>query len=294
MMSKGSIVIRRSDPYCYNFLTFDIEEWFHANFSGVDFKNYSGVSIDLEKNVDRLIDICAENGVLSTCFILGSVAESKPQIVKKLHRAGHEIASHGFDHELVYNMTREKFKDDLKRSCAVIEDTTGEKVLGFRAPCWSIKKENFSWYYPVLEEAGLKYSSSVYPAYTFLYGIPDFPKKALHPLVAGKETKILEIPAPVMNVLGKDFGFSGGFYLRFLPGWLIKRVMQNCNQRGEPIFIYLHPREIDIKQPKLKLPLLEDFIYYWGINSCEKKLRQIIMSFRGSFITIKDFLNKAC
>ena len=276
----------------YNFLTFDIEEWFHANFSGVDFKDYSGLSTNLEENVDRLIDVCADKGVYSTCFILGSVAKKKPQIVKKLHKAGHEIASHGFDHKLVYNMTRDKFKDDLKRSCDVLEDITGEKVLGFRAPCWSIKKENFPWYYSVLEEAGLRYSSSVYPAHTFLYGIPDFPKKVHYPKVDGKVTKILEIPVPVMNLFGKDLGFSGGFYLRLLPTWFIKQVMRNRNQKGEPIFIYLHPREIDIKQPKLKLPLLENFIYYWGIGFCEKKLRQVIKPFSKNIIRIKDFLNK--
>jgi len=276
----------------YNFLTFDIEEWFHANFLGVNLEDYSELSTDLEKNVDRLIAVCAEINVYSTCFILGSVAENKPQIVKKLYMAGHEIASHGYNHKLVYTMTGDEFRKDLQKSCTIIENITGEKVLGYRAPSWSVKKENLPWFYTILEEAGLKYSSSVYPAHTFLYGIPCFTRKVHYPVINGKKINVLEMPVPVVSLLGKYLGFSGGFYLRFLPVWFINRTIRNFNYKSEPVFIYLHPREIDVKQPKLKLPVFEDFIHYWGINSCEKKLRKILISLSGKIVRIRDSLNK--
>lgn len=259
-----------------NFLTLDIEEWYHANYETVDLSKFQSNETNLETLVDNLIDICSEYNVKSTCFVLGSVAENKPQIVRKLFRAGHEIASHGYGHKLVYSMSAIDFKEDLSKSCNILQSITGENVYGYRAPSWSVKKENLAWFYAVLEEQELKYSSSVYPGKTFLYGIEGFHQYPHNPVVNGKETSIIEIPVPVCNILGKNIGFSGGFYLRLFPLWFVKMQFKKNIDEQKSAFIYLHPREIDKFQPKLKLSFAESFIHYYGIKECENKLRNIL------------------
>jgi len=166
-----------------NFLTFDIEEWYNANYKSVDLSNYSGENTNLEKNVDRLLEICDEFGIKSTCFIVGEIAKNKPQIVKKIHDQGHEVASHSFNHRLVYQMKPGDFEKDLEISLDTLEQIIGEKVIGFRAPSWSVNKETLSWFYPILHKHGILYSSSVFPGKTFLYGVPGFPQKIHRPKV---------------------------------------------------------------------------------------------------------------
>jgi polysaccharide deacetylase family protein (PEP-CTERM system associated) len=275
-----------------NFLTFDIEEWYHANYDGLDIEKYKTSSTSLENTVDRLIDLCAQEDVKSTNFVLGELADTKPQIIKKLHSAGHEISSHGYAHKLVYDMKPLEFKEDLRISCDKLEQITGEKVLGFRAPSWSLKKDTLSWYYEILEEQGLTYSSSVYPAHTFLYGISGFHQKPHYPVIQNKQTSILEIPQSVVKILGKEIGFAGGFYLRFFPEWFIKYSIKNKNKNNHPVFVYLHPREIEKEQQKIDLKPLENFIHYHGINGCENKLQGIIKEFSKSFIRMDKFTNE--
>lgn len=275
-----------------NFLTFDIEEWFHANYEGIDLSPYDSSSTNLETNVDRLIDICTVHDVKSTCFILGDVAKHKPHIVKKLFAAGHEIASHGSSHRLVYPMAPDEFQADLKASTNILEQITGEKVVGFRAPSWSVKPDTLPWFYDILGEEGFLYSSSVYPAKNTLFGIPGFSDTPHYPIVNGREAHILEIPQAVMNLFGNSVGYAGGGFLRFFPTWLIKREIQKKNRRGEPVFIYLHPREIDINQPRLELKGVDKFFHYQGIAGCEKKLATLMDAFGESFIRMDEYAKK--
>lgn len=272
-----------------NFLTFDIEEWYHANYEDIDIGKYNKKSSNLENSVNQLLNICENNDVKSTCFILGSVANAKPNIVKEIFNRGHEVASHGNAHKLVYTMTAKEFKEDLRISCDILEQITGAKVLGFRAPSWSIKEEQLEWFYDVLSEQGLKYSSSVYPAHTYLYGISDFPQYPHNPIVNGKQKKILEIPQSVVKILGKDLGFAGGFYLRFFPKWFILNRIKNKNKNKQSVFLYLHPREIELNQEKIKLKTLENFIHYHGINSCEKKLTDLVNDFSKTFMRMDEY-----
>ena len=275
-----------------NFLTFDIEEWYHANYDDVDVNRYRQNTTNLENSVNRLLSICEDNNVKSTCFILGSVAKEKPQIVKEIFNKGHEVASHSFAHKLVYTMTPSEFKEDLRISCDILEQITGTKILGFRAPSWSIKQEQLEWFYDVLSEQGLIYSSSVYPAHTYLYGIEDFPQYPHKPIINGEKKEILEIPQSVVKLLGKDLGFAGGFYLRFFPKWFIENRIKYNNNNNKSVFLYLHPREIEINQKKIELKMLEQFIHYYGINSCEKKLEKLVNAFNSTFIRMDEFVQK--
>lgn len=273
-----------------NFVTFDIEEWYSANYANLDLSLIDDNSNHLETNVDRLLEICAEHGIKTTHFIVGDIARNKPGVVKKIHLAGHEIASHSYAHELIYSMTPAQFRDDLRISCDLLEQITGEKVSGFRAPSWSVKEETLPWFYEILHEQGIIYSSSVFPGKTFLYGIPGFPETIHQPVIDGKKHDIWEIPQTLFSFLGKKTGFSGGFYLRALPGWFITRMMKAKNKDGKSVFLYLHPREIDPLSPRLKLPLLERFIHYYGVNGCEVKFEKLIGKFNGSFVRMDDFI----
>jgi polysaccharide deacetylase family protein (PEP-CTERM system associated) len=261
-----------------NFLTLDIEEWYHANYEGFEGATYSR-DTNLEALTDRLIDLCAENGVATTCFVLASVAQDKPRVVKKLHAAGHEIASHGCGHELVYTLGAKRFQADLAASIDILQDLTGEQVLGYRAPSFSVTHDILSWYYAVLEEAGLRYSSSVFPGRTFLYGAPGFPVQVHRPVVAGRECGVVEFPLPLMRL----FGLQMPLYIRLFPAWAIARQLAHDN-----VVLYLHPREIDPSQPRLDLPFMQARIHYWGVRTCESKLRAVLRA--APFGRLRDHL----
>lgn len=268
-----------------NFITLDVEEWYHANYEGVDFDRYRHKGSRLSQNVDRLIALFARHEVKITCFVLGQVAEEHPDVVKRLHAAGHEIASHGCDHRLVYTMTPEEFKEDVKRSCGLLGDITGERVRGFRAPSWSVIEKVRPWYYDTLEAQGLSYSSSVYPGRTFLYGIEGASEKPHYPEIRGRVSPVLEIPCPVVRLLGKAMGF----YIRLFPAWFMARYMTKENARGKSVFIYIHPREIDPDQHRLDLPFLTSLIHYWGIRSCERKIDALTARMKSTWRTMGEY-----
>ena len=273
-----------------NFLTFDIEEWYNANFSSLKLGNVNTQLSNLESNVDRLIDICAKKDVKSTCFILGKLAETKPHIVKKLYNAGHEIACHSYNHKLIYEMTSDEFYKDTKKACELLEGLIGEKVKGFRAPSWSVNEKILDWYYDVLSANGIAYSSSVYPASTYLYGLPNFPTHIHYPVVNGITKEVVEIPQTLINVLGKPVGFSGGFFLRVFPAWFINKNIFRLNKKGKNVFVYLHPHEIDTNIPKANLSLKESLIFYWNIKNTENKFCKIIDKQQKTFVDMKSFV----
>ncbi len=275
-----------------NFITFDIEEWYAANFDSVVMNGFLDTTNHLEKNVDRLLKICDEKAVKSTCFILGEVAARKPQIIRKIYQQGHEVASHSLAHRLVYTMTPDEFREDLRQSCDLLEQITGEKVVGYRAPSWSVNEEVLPWFYQILEAQGVLYSSSVFPGKTFLYGIPSFPQKIHQPVIGGRQQKIWEIPQTLFSAAGKNIGFSGGFYLRFFPGFFVRSQIKKANRLGKSVFIYLHPREIDPNSPKLKLPFIQKTFHYWGIEGCEAKFTKTISAFQPSFLRMSDFIRQ--
>lgn len=269
-----------------NFLSFDIEDWYHVNYPQEQVPLTNRQDSSLSGLVDRLIDLCARYNIKTTCFIVGEVAKARPEIVKKLYQAGHEIAAHGYTHDLVYKMSPDAFREDLRKTCAILEHITGEKVIGFRAPSWSVKRNILKWYYPILAEAGLKYSSSVFPGKTFLYGIEGFPEYIHYPDIDGQKYNILEIPAPVVK-LG---GLKIGLYLRFFPGWFLIRHMRRSNEKGTPVMLYVHPREIDLHQPRILVPWYISLLHYWGIPGCERKLCLVMKSGQRTFIRVKDFI----
>ncbi|TDF97268.1 DUF3473 domain-containing protein [Paenibacillus piri] len=268
-----------------NMLTFDIEEWFHANYDGVlpDRSKGSG----FRTHMDTLLRLCRETGCKATFFILGCIGEDYPDVVKAIAREGHDVASHGYGHELAYKQTIGEFKADVKKSIDILEDLTGTKVLGYRAPSWSIVESNLH-YLEVLVELGMRYDASIFPVKTFLYGIPHAPTWIHKPVVNGRELDLYEIPMSVMRIAGRNIGYSGGFYFRFFPKWVIKRAIHAANRRGSSSIVYLHPREVDAREHRLDLPFKENFIHYYNVQGTPAKLEDIMRSFR--FTSIAEHL----
>lgn len=270
-----------------NMLTFDTEEWFHANYDHITPEEYRGKGSNFRHQADILLRLCSDTGSKATFFTLGSIGEDYPDVVRAIARGGHEIASHGYGHQLAYRQTYEEFKADVKKSVDILQEVTGIPVNGYRAPSWSIVESNLH-YLSALEELGLKYDASIFPVKTFLYGIPDAPTQIHKPQINGRELNLYEVPMSVIKLGAKSVGYSGGFYFRFFPKFLIKEAIRRANRQGESAIIYLHPREIDATERRLSLPYKEAFIHYCNIHSTKAKLEDILQSF--SFTSIADYL----
>ncbi len=268
-----------------NFLTLDIEEWFHANYKGLEGLQFSSKDTNLEYNVDLMIEMCATYNVQATCFILGDVARDKPNVIKKLYNAGHEIASHGSSHKMVSQMSQKEFDDDLYKSIDTLEQITGEKVFGFRAPSWSVNAASLKWFYESLAHHGLHYSSSIFPAKHPMFGVADFPKEPSYP----NELGIMEIPQSIIDIFGFKSGYAGGAFLRLFPNWFIKRNIEKANKKNQPVFLYLHPREIDPDEKRLKLGSVDNFFHYYGVNGCKDKFENLLKTYADTFMRMDAF-----
>lgn len=271
-----------------NMLTFDIEEWFHANYDGLeDFAASKRRGSNFRAHMDTLLEMCRESGSKATFFTLGCIGEDYPDVVKAIVREGHDLASHGYGHQLAYKQTYDEFYADVKKSVDILEQLTGQKVLGYRAPSWSIVESNLH-YLEALEDMGLKYDASIFPVKTFLYGIPTAPRDIHRPVVNGRELDLFEVPMSVMRMAGRNIGYSGGFYFRFFPRFLIKQAIRSANRQGKNAIVYLHPREIDAHEHKLQLPAKEAFIHYYSVGRTKAKLADIMASF--NFTSISEHL----
>lgn len=277
-----------------NFLTFDIEEWYHANYKGFDNSIYkSKKDTHLPRLVNDLLGICEKYDAKATFFVVGSVGKRYPAIVKEIVKSGHEIASHSMNHDLIYEMTPKQFENDLIQSKEILESVSGKKVIGFRAPSWSVNEKISNWYYEKLLASGYRYSSSVFPAKNFLYGIANAPLDPYRPKIGKNKTSFTEIPCSVYEIAGKRFGFSGGFYLRAMPKEVALFLSQRVNSQGRPVVFYLHPREIDQNQKRIGLPYFESFIHYQGVTGCKRKLDYLVSRFQETFgYTMGEYVNQ--
>jgi len=263
-----------------NILTFDIEEWYQANYPGLKIERENLEDRNLDKNIQILLKLCRLHGARATFFILGKTAEKYPALVPMIKAAGHEIACHGYRHELIYNLSPAEFELELKKALEILESQAGEKILGFRAPSWSVRKD-MAWFFKLLEKYGLVYDSSLFPLKTFLYG-----EKGINPSphFIGQ---LLELPPSTLNLSGFTIPFSGGFYFRAMPYFLIKTGIKKLNLRGLPAIAYLHPREIDPDAPRLPLSLAQKFIHYTGLKRALTKLEKLLTDFQ--FTSIRNY-----
>lgn len=269
-----------------NILTIDLEEWFHANYHDDVFDPQKTYEVRIVQNTKRLLALFKEHQAKATFFVLGYVAEQHPQLIREIAAAGHEIATHGYAHQLVYQQTPTEFKADVSRAKKLVEDIMGQSIKGYRAPSWSITSKSL-WAWDILADLGFVYDASVFPIETYLYGLPSAPRFPYHPEYNERALNLLEVPSSTVRILNKNIPFAGGFYFRALPYSLIAQGIKTVNKEGQPTIVYLHPREIDPGQPRLTLSWKESLIHYYGIGGCERKLIRVLKRFK--FTSIEEY-----
>ena len=238
---------------------------------------------------DRLLALFGDADVRATFFVLGWVAERFPDLVRRIDQAGHELASHGFGHRLVYEMTPEQFRQDLRRARAAIEGAAGRAVLGYRAPSFSITARSM-WALDVLIEEGFTYDASIFPIRHDRYGVPDAPR---HPHEIRRSAgAIWEVPASTVRCAGANLPIGGGGYFRLLPyGWTRWGIGRVNGIEKKPAVFYVHPWEIDPEQPRLPAPLVTRLRHYRNLGKTESRLCRLLREFR--FAPIVELISAA-
>ena len=271
-----------------NAMSIDVEDYFHVSvFDGiVPRSRWDHMESRVCRNTERLLDIFDEHSVQSTFFVLGWVAERHPQLVRAILSRGHEIASHGYGHRLVYDQTPEAFRDDVQRAKRTIEDAGGVEVRGYRAPSYSITPRSL-WALDILIDEGHAYDASIFPIRHDRYGIPVSPREPFH--VERDGGGLMEVPGSTVRFGALNLPVGGGGYFRILPyewtRWGIARL--NDVDQQSAVF-YLHPWEIDPEQPRLPAGWLGRFRHYRNLAKTEERLRTLLTDFR--FATVGALL----
>jgi polysaccharide deacetylase family protein (PEP-CTERM system associated) len=333
-----------------NILTIDIEDYFqvYAFSNVIKFEDWDKFECRIERNTDRILGILNEASqnsklkpqnskldhsithslsnsltqkVQATFFVLGWIAERYPGLVKRIQKEGHEIACHGYVHKLIYNQSKEEFRNDIRKAKAILEDITGDVVVGYRAPSYSITDKS-KWAFDVLLEEGFKYDSSIFPIRHDYYGIPNAPRfpfiiflnetqnveflvlnfelnttqnsklninnSITHSLI--NSNSLIEFPLSTVKILGQNFPISGGGYFRLFPYPLIRKGLKSINEKeNKPFIFYVHPWEFDVDQPRIKdAANLSKFRHYVNLDKTEEKFRRLLKEF--NFSSIRDIL----
>jgi polysaccharide deacetylase family protein (PEP-CTERM system associated) len=253
-----------------NILTFDIEDWFHLLDLDCTAKveQWEKFPSRIDANVDRLIEFALCHGHRATFFCMGWVAEKYPDVIRRIDAAGFEIASHSHTHQLAYKQSAKQFRLDISRSIYTLEDLIGKKVKSFRAPGFSIMKD-MPWAFETLIELGIEFDSSVFPASRGHGGFADF-GSAQPSLIECGGGVLKEFPISLGSILGKQIVFSGGGYFRLLPYFLIQRMTSNSDY----LMTYFHPRDFDVDQPVLAMPIHRKFKSYVGLKGAASKFNR--------------------
>ena len=264
-------------PRIVNALTIDVEDYFQVSAFApyIRRQDWDSRECRVERNVDRILELLDAAGIKATFFTLGWIAERYPELVRRIANGGHEVASHGYGHERASDLSREAFSQDVQRAKGILEDLTGQAVLGYRAPSFSIGLSNL-WAFDQLASAGYRYSSSIYPIKHDHYGMPDSPRFAYR-VGAG----LLEIPITTLRVMKRNLPSSGGGFFRLLPYALSKWMLQRVNRAdGEAAVFYFHPWEIDVDQPRIPgIDAKTRFRHYLNIGRTEQRLQQLMQDF---------------
>ena len=268
-------------------LTFDIEDWFHILHKYPDdiLDRWDNYEVRIHKGMDKIFKVLLDNNITATFFVLGYIARKHPEIIKKIHTLGFEVAAHSDMHKVAYHQSRVEFKEDLSNCIYSIEDIIAEKVVSYRAPGFSIKLQNI-WAFEVLKELGIEYDSSIFPAVREDGGFENF-SESRPSIIQYNGISIKEFPMSVNTFMGNKFTATGGGYFRFFPYRLIKKIVRESNYT----MTYFHPRDFDPKQPMLDdLSFKRKFKSYYNLENSYIKLKQLIYDF--DFIDMREAVNK--
>ena len=261
-----------------NALSVDVEDWFQVGAfeTVIDRANWDSLECRVECNTDAVLALFDDAGVKGTFFTLGWVAERYPQLIRRISEAGHEVASHGWDHQRVFAMTPAAFAADIARTRAVLEGLSGHPVTGYRAPSFSIDART-PWAHEALAEAGYAYSSSVAPVVHDHYGWPEAPRFAFKP-VAGSD--LVELPVTTARFAGRTLAAGGGGFFRILPYGFSRWALRQVNEEKQPAILYFHPWEIDPDQPRVaNAPLKSKVRHYTNLGVMAAKLKRLVTDF---------------
>lgn len=275
-----------------NAFTVDVEDYFQvaALAPAIERASWPQRESRVERNTGVLLDLLAERGIHGTFFVLGWIAERHPDLIRRIAAAGHEIACHGFSHQLVYEQTPEEFREETARSKSTLEDLSGTAVIGYRAASFSITRRSL-WALDVLIDLGFEYDSSIFPIRHDRYGIPGADPRPSR-LTAPSGRTLAEFPLSAASYLGVRVPVSGGGYFRLLPYLVTRSGLRQINGTGErPFAFYLHPWEIDPHQPRVRVGWLSRFRHYTNLDRCESRLRRLLAEFR--FASMREVLHCA-
>jgi polysaccharide deacetylase family protein (PEP-CTERM system associated) len=274
-----------------NALTVDVEDYFQVSALAPHIARgqWNHIPCRVERNVERILELLAEASAKATFFTLGWIAERHPQVVRRIVKAGHELASHGYGHLRIHEQTPSEFADDIRRAKTLLEHLAGTEVKGYRAPSFSIDKSTL-WAFDQIAEAGYRYSSSVYPVRHDLYGMPQAPRFPYRP-----RGDLLEIPVTTARMLNHNLPAGGGGYFRLLPYWLSRALIRRINRQDrQPSVFYFHPWEIDWKQPRIPGTTPKTrFRHYVNLHRTEPRLRRLLRDFHWRrmdevFLAVRD------
>jgi polysaccharide deacetylase family protein (PEP-CTERM system associated) len=263
-----------------NAISVDVEDYYQVEaFSNViNRETWEDYPSRVARNNEKILALFDELGVKGTFFILGCVAEKDPEIVRKICAQGHEVACHGYSHQMILKQDRKTFTEETLKAKKLLEDISGEKVVGYRAATYSITKQNL-WALEVLMDAGFEYDSSIFPIKHDRYGIPNFSREPCEITFENKSIK--EFPISTIRMFGMNFPVAGGGYFRLYPYMLSKWGLAKVNSGGLPFVFYLHPWEVDPGQPKIDgISAMTRFRHYVNIEKTEFKLRQLLKDFK--------------
>lgn len=271
-------------------MTVDVEDYFHVSAFAKVIKpaQWEERISTVERNTRRLLDLFDENNIKATFFVLGWVAERHPELIREIVTRGHEPASHGYSHQLVYKQTPAEFRAETAKSKQLLEDITQQPILGYRAASYSITRQSL-WALDILAELGFEWDSSIFPVYHDRYGIPDSPTTPYRVQTSSGKT-LLEFPLTTAKLFGYQMPAAGGGYFRLYPYALSRELFRRATSAGKtPAIFYLHPWEIDPDQPRVEgASLLSRFRHYNNLDKCLPRLQALLQDFR--FGTVSDSL----
>lgn len=267
-------------------MTVDLEDWFCVSNLNekIPREQWHRCELRVEQNTHRLLNLFEASNVKATFFALGWVAERVPHLLREIEQQGHEIGIHGYYHLQLTKISRDEFSMDLQRAVEAVRQCGVKQHLGgFRAPSFSITKQTM-WAFPILEQQGFWYDSSVFPiGFHPDYGISDAP---LAPYQV--TPSLVEFPLSCAEMFGQRLPCCGGAYLRLAPYLYTQQALRQCNAQGRPVIFYIHPWELDPGQPRVRLPFSKRIRHYYGLEHTEKKMRKLLNDFR--FTTVREVL----
>lgn len=263
-----------------NAFSVDVEDYFQvaALAPAISRESWSERESRVERNTERVLARLAERNIRGTFFVLGWIAERHPALVKRIANAGHEIASHGFSHQLIYRQSPSEFRAETERCKHLLENLTGDAVIGYRGASFSITRQSL-WALDVLIDLGFQYDSSIFPIRHDRYGIPDASDEP-GPIVAPSGRRLTEFPLAAASFGGLKIPVSGGGYFRLLPYGLTRLGLRRINRAGKPIAFYLHPWELDPDQPRVRVAALSRWRHYTNLHRCEVRLQRLLTDFK--------------